>query len=509
MKWKINLNDSVYIVAEKTDAGITISGYPKGIEELIISRVRGNRVYFALEDRLFACVNMNEESVYYLRKEPFTTTDIRNAFANSRQQHSVQEVTFYSENNREFKEERTTPEVTIKTELHTHFLEMLTGREFLDLMGEFTKYVPVRDGIIPGKLQKGEFLEDFSKEDISYARGLSDTDVEKIPYTLLCSQLSIDVSGQVPFETMEETSTRRTNVITIAARELAKTLGMDPLDFQKVAECRAIIYIKMLEKSLKTLKDHDIEYVEFSYSTKNTIIKMMDYIRKHPEKFSGIDFNILFSFSRNVKKASGVEKSLVAFKDLVDQSYVKGFDLMGQENGLTFGDITDLNDQRSFISIIKKVLEIMDGREDLVLRLHAGENYNSRNNPLESLRVIDKLYEEMKCGKTLPEIRLGHGLHFAETYTEEELAEYADLLQRYKVIVEINATSNFTLSNITNLQRLPYRWYVANKIQIVLATDGAGMYLTDAIQEKMLANIFGGEGTLDNVLNTENGVLRR
>ncbi len=508
MKWKINLNEYVYIIAEKTPNGVTMNGYPNFIERLIISRVKDDMIYFALEDEIFACVNVNKNEVNYLRG-PFTSTELRNVVEKYREHDSKNAIIAFDNNASAFRTEHRIPDYFLRTELHTHFLEMLTGREFLDLMSGFTKYIPTREGIIPGKLQKGEYLDQMPITDISVLRMLEDNNSDKSPYNFLCSQLSLDISGQVPFAQLEEVSTRRSNVITTAAKELAVSRGMDPFDFKQVAECRASIYAAMLMKSLESLRQHHIEYVEFSYSTKNTIVRMVDYIKQYPEEFSGIDFNILYSFSRNVKKASGVEKAMADLRDLITDKYVIGFDLMGQENGLTDNDTVDLVDPRTFISIMKRVLEIMDGREDLVLRLHAGENFNSRNNPLDSLRVLDAFFRAYKVCSTMPQIRIGHGLHFSTTYTPEEYDEYAELLRRYGVIVEINATSNFTLSNIEDLDKIPYRWYASHGIPMVLATDGAGMYLTDAIQEKIIASIFGGEDIIQDVASTEKAFLGR
>ena len=86
---------------------------------------------------------------------------------------------------------------------------------------------------------------------------------------------------------------------------------------------------------------------------------------------------------------------------------------------------------------------------------------------------------------------------------------YLNLLKKYHVIVEINATSNYTLSSTKKFSDIPYRWYVDNDIPIVLATDGAGMYLTDANQERLIALLFGGKATLKNVGKTEKSILSR
>ena len=498
MKWKIELNDSVYIIVEKNDQGIKITGFPRGIERMIIYRERNNDIYFSLEYEMFACIDLDTNQCIKLRG-PYTSLEIRNLY----EKHKLEDPynIEYSMNKDVFDTHNSFDVPTLRTELHTHFLEMLDGKEFLDLMSKYTKKVPIRDNCIVGKLYKGEYLDQMETVDLFEMR-------ENGLYEKFCSQLSIEVTGQVPFERLEEVTMRRSNVITYAARALAAKLGKDPTDFQEVAVCRATIYIDMLKAALKSLKNHSIEYVEFSYSTTNTIVMIQDYVKNHPLEFSDIDFNILFSMSRNAKKSSMVERSLRDFKMLVDKGYVKGFDLMGQEQGLTTADITNLDDPKSFISVVKSVLEILDGKEDKVLRLHAGENQSSRDNPLYSLRVIDDLYTKHKCCSTLPQIRIGHGLYFPKALSDN-LVEYKHLLQKYGVVVEINATSNFTLSNINSLTSIPYRWYLENDIPIVLATDGAGMYLTDALQEKVIALLFGGKDVVKSVEETESKMRGR
>ena len=236
---------------------------------------------------------------------------------------------------------------------------------------------------------------------------------------------------------------------------------------------------------------------------------MQEYYRNHQDEFDGIEFNILYSFSRNVHKTSKADANIEEFERLVDEGYVKGFDLMGEESGLTEADRDNINDSKSFVSIMSKVLKKMNGRKDMVLRIHAGENEKSRNNPLESLMIIDKIISVN--GYTPPQIRIGHGLHFMEQMKDKEgkMYTYLNLLKKYHVIVEINATSNYTLSSTKKFSDIPYRWYVDNDIPIVLATDGAGMYLTDANQERLIALLFGGKATLKNVGKTEKSILSR
>ena len=484
------MNDQLFINVVRDDDGLFyVHCYPPELSSMISHKVINDRFYLQVGNDIYGYIELNEDKVVYLRK-PYTTAEIRSLFENLRKF-----VSIASDDQEKFIDGKDLPRIKgIRTELHTHFLEMLTGREFIGLMSKYINYFPVRGDQVLGKLAKGEKISDFPM------RSISSIDKEELGYSF-----SIGVDGQVLFPAMEEVSARRTNIITLAAMSMAD----NPNDYDEVAKYRAVLYIKMLNMAMQSLKDKGIEYVEFSYSTTNTIMVMQKYFRDHPKEIEGIDFNILYSFSRNVHKDNKVKKAMTDFEELVDKGYVKGFDLMGEEHGLTAADRDNLNDPKTFVSIVNNVLRILNGKKDKVLRLHAGENIESRNNPLESLMIIDMLVE--KFGYDPPQIRIGHGLHFFEyaSLNGEYSAKYEELLHKYGVIVEINATSNYTLSNIDSLKKIPYRWYTEHNVPIVLATDGAGMYLTDAVQERIIADIFGGQEVLKNVSNTEDRVLGR
>jgi adenosine deaminase len=89
-----------------------------------------------------------------------------------------------------------------------------------------------------------------------------------------------------------------------------------------------------------------------------------------------------------------------------------------------------------------------------------------------------------------PEIRIGHGVYFKDTQ------EYFDLLRKYKVIIEINATSNEKLGNIQDITDIRYQRYLAENIPIVIATDGHGLYDTTIVNEdKKALSVVGNDFT--------------
>ena len=520
MEWRVTLNENAYITVFRDENGkITITTYPKNLGKIIRFREIDDKILlFALDD-CFAGISLRRKEPLYLRA-PFTTAQLK-TLANitegrDRFGHGYNP---YGRNKEVFDRGRELEVAEgVCTELHTHFIEMLTSEELIEVLGEYLDVIPLYNGVIPGKLVKGERLRDDLTEDqirsirekclrVFEFKKVKDL-IEEGIFDEVISQLSISVDRQVPFFELEETSAKRTNIITIAARNMAKEKGLDPKNDSDVAYCRGILYIEMLKKSLAVLRKKGVEYVEFSYSTQKTIETMHSYYVKHRGEFADVKMGILFSFSRNVYKEGSVISKLESFRELVLANAVIGFDLMGQEHGLTLEDINDESEILHFSYIIKEVLEIMNGRTDMVLRLHAGENPECYQNPLYSLQAIDRLVN--LYGFVPPQIRIGHGLYFFQNdyYNPEEKNEYARLLKKYGVIVEINATSNYTLSNIYDLNLLPYQWYLDNGIPFVLATDGAGMYLTDALQERVIAELFGGEKVVRHVSETEDRFLR-
>ena len=132
-----------------------------------------------------------------------------------------------------------------------------------------------------------------------------------------------------------------------------------------------------------------------------------------------------------------------------------------------------------------------------------GENRRSMSNPLASLEIIDDIITKNSLKVPPPTIRLGHGVFFDKING----TRYEELLRKLGVIVEINASSNYGLGNVEELEEIPYRWYQERGIPFVIATDGGGAYLTDSIQEAQIA-LSSGEETLKYINETERKIRR-
>ena len=430
-------------------------------------------------------------------------------------------------------------------ELHTHFMEVLSGEEFFDLVKDKVKYISFNenDELVssypydenrPTNIKMGP--KTYSIDEV-----LNNQDL----YNKVVKDLSIDSSKQVQFEEISKVLHRRTALIELVSyykaisqvkfseenRQHNWKKAIDELRSQ----IRRDFYFDMLVASLKSLSKQGVKYVEFSYSTAGSITSLIDRFRNYKID-EDISFNFLYSVHRT-KRLSSFKKDCVGSNSksrkeclesvlpILIECGVTGFDLMGMESEITRNDyypsINDING--TLYDKLYTVIKILTMYEDkkLTLRLHAGEVFydtnldtsiiidERNNNPQKTLEIVDIVINDLNLERKKqgmkdlipPNIRIGHGLHFKKSQ------KYIDLLKKYNVIVEINASSNFALSNINNLKDIPYNWYLENDIPVVLSTDGGGFYLTTPTTEMELAEIFGKKKVVGEVMKTNQDLL--
>ena len=423
-----------------------------------------------------------------------------------------------------------------ETELHTHFMEILSGEEYLQLVLKHLKYIGLdSNGILcssyptdnsnPRVLDCSMVYQWISREDI-----LSNRDL----YNNLVMQLSLPIDKQVPFPTINRILTRRTALLDLIGYNNAKT-QIDSVDVPENdldnavrklrSDAKSEIYVDILLMSLETLKKQGIKYVELSYSTPNTLLKMFKKLKDI--KIEGIKFNFLLSENRNAqgmafreyyvdsitgeKKRNKKALELVIPK-MIKTGYITGFDLMGMEQPITESDYEkDSDGNSSLYDKLSPVLKVLNSFNDnnLICRLHAGEiqydmpDLDGKSNPERTLEILDKIVQDNNLTVPPPTIRLGHGLHIQKN------SNYLSLLKKYKVIIEINSSSNFALGNIKNIRNIPYRWYYENNIPVVLGTDGGGFYLATPASESQNAELFGGQDVAKGIHETDQSEMRR
>lgn len=140
-------------------------------------------------------------------------------------------------------------------------------------------------------------------------------------------------------------------------------------------------------------------------------------------------------------------------KRLAGSVYVAGVDFMGHET----------NSTHVFVPVLRALASWADqARPGFVVRVHAGE---SPSHP-ENVRVaIDEAQ-----GHAI-ELRIGHGLYGVDDPTLERIVKSG-------TIVEFNLDSNVALNHLQSARYVPLRRYVEAGANVVLGSDGYGIYQT-------------------------------
>jgi hypothetical protein len=493
MKYTIPINNQVTVDINIKGDRYSIDDHGLGIAHYIDLSFEENGFKVCVAGTVVAVVNLKTETVE--RRESITSTELRmlgeaislpiEELHKSGLIESLNGIRLVDSQKKE----------QVETELHTHFIEILTGEEFMDVILSFVLEIPV---------DKEEHLIGYTLDDagekVPFEECISSfvSKENKAKIQSLANELSIPLNGQKDFSHLSLSNVKRSNLVTFVASQIMKNYNGDI----SLGDVKKIIYYRLLIRSLQKLKESGIRYVELSYSNHSTIKKMLEYAREKG-MVEGIKFNFLLSSNRtrlnNPSYARDAKKRL---REMMENGMVAGFDLMGEELPISKADM-DSNNPNSLINFMRSILSTLNKYPSSVLRLHAGENRLSYANPLVSLLMIDKLVNELGIQIPPPFVRLGHAVFFEEFKGDV----YAALLRKYNVVVEINASSNIALGNVINTNELPYRWYKERGIPFVIATDGGGMYLTDPIQEARIAQS-AGKDILGYVKETEKKIGR-
>lgn len=405
----------------------------------------------------------------------------------------------------------------LHTEFHTHFIEILNGKEFLDFVNKYNITFPMS---IDGSLDF-ESGEEYTYKDI-VLNGWEES---------LINSLSLRIDKDNSFNDLSVINKNRNNLLNRCSkvyeltldddREWNKTLEIIELNktkiIDKISELKelkktktkksqgkindaisrlndeltklinykstyssSVVYNELFDICLDKLSSEGIKYSEISYSNEKRI-KYISDMHKGDERFK-----ILFGMDR-LKKPKEFEKMSKQLEPLLNDGMVIGADIMGAEHSLEGSSYTDFKDS------LEWVLPVLHIHPNSVLRIHAGEFKESTNNVLMTLKAIKEvsnkinescvdLFGEVWGVVPPPRIRIGHGINV------EKNPELISLLQELDATVEFNISSNYTLGHVDDLSSLPLDFYHKNKINYVICTDGGGMYETSILQEQNIAN---------------------
>lgn len=475
MKWRVNLNETTYFDVYLVDDQLVINDYQLGIKKLINLSYENGRVEISFLKKKIAYFSLDSEDVKYFNNSLVTSTEIRNVLEFITK--SGQDYDDYIRNAAILRKGEDTIQYSPETELHTHFMEMLSGEQFIDVLFSFVN--DLCDGI-PVDVS-GHLIGFLGKDDSGNRIPVEQYITDYIPLdnkeivNRLVQELELPMNGQSDFSHLSTALSKRNNLIDFVAKILKQKKYLD----ETIGNIKAVINVSLLKRSLEVLKEAGIVYTEISYSNDSTIKKMLALLGDDYKDY--IDFSILLSANRNsFNNPTYVSETKKNLRKLLEKGLVRGFDLMGEELPLSVNDF-DFNLSTSYASFIDYVVPLLSKYDDSVLRLHMGENQRSQTNPLGSLKVIKEVVKKYGLVIPPPHIRLGHAVFF-----DRENIEYEKLLKELKVVIEINASSNFSLSNVRLLEDIPYKWYRDRGIPIVLATDGGGVYRTSPKQEVLV-----------------------
>ena len=341
--------------------------------------------------------------------------------------------------------------IQTKTELHTHLMGMLSSKEFLKLLVKYTEYIywPINK------------TEDENSKYIDSIYLLDNEDAIKA--------ISIPFGERRPYgEGLTDLYRNRSELLAFAIKIFASKNNINEDRAQQ------IVYNDYFNRSLNELIESGIQYTEISFANED-IIKCFE---QNDETKGKLKYTFLLCTQRINKIGPSMQEKI---KRAYEKGIAIGFDFMGMETPLDEDELKETG-RKSYYRKLDSVLEVLVNYPDSVLRIHSGESFGTEENSEKIFRIIDKIklnkgYKDFPP----PELRIGHGIHYLKS------DYYYDFLRKNNVIIEINAVSNIALSNINNIDELPYIDYLEHDIPIVLSTDGHGAYSTSVFIEDKIS----------------------
>ena len=372
----------------------------------------------------------------------------------------------------------------LKTDLHTHFAGQLSPEQLIECgVGRgvtFPDKLLDLAGIDYKSLTPNEKNQYRLEDIISNTKNLQ----------ALIRSMKIDTSEQETFNKMEEIYAMR--------GPFTKNPNM---------------FIPLVEAIAKDCAENGVQYIELSLSSvisNTTQLRQLEEVMPKIEKETGVQVRFLGALWRHSDKEWN-DDEVDRLKVTAQSPYVVGCDVMGHETNSTM----------EFYDHIKSLSKYaMLNDPDFVIRVHAGENPLFKANARQVLLAVEEahyeLQNEYKKNFQYPQVRLGHGIYgFNEPapWDEKERTRDVSMLELcgiVKPVIEFNMSSNLSLNNINSLNDIPIKKYLDSGIQVVLGTDGKGIYSTDIKQEMILAHQAGlTERDFKRIAKTENAIIGR
>lgn len=257
------------------------------------------------------------------------------------------------------------------------------------------------------------------------------------------------------------------------------------LDMERLYALRAPLtrhpqlFAAQLWRIAQRAAEHGVHYLELSLSS---ILEPATLAAAHAtlpliEAQTGVSIRFLVALSRHDDLQWDLDV-LRRVQACLHSRAIVGIDFMGHET----------NSTRAFLPQLAAAAKLAEQRPGWVVRVHAGENPAFPENVREAVTLLRPLVQDHGL-----ELRIGHGLYGLEDATLREVASLASQAGPGGgcAVFEFNLTSNLALNNIRTTFDVPLRRVLAAGIDVVLGTDGAGLYSTQIQDEVQAARATG------------------
>ena len=371
-----------------------------------------------------------------------------------------------------------------RTDLHTHFAGALRPEVLIEIGKKHDIGYPIW-----ALREMGIDVEQYEvvSDGLIKLNSISDKDIETMKTKLMISPVT-----QETFNKMEE---------------IYKLRG----PFTKTKE----LFPEYLRALADDYQKNGVEYAELSFSsfmdedTGREWMQMLEDNLPQIEEDTGVKLRFLAGIWRHSDKEWNLDDTDRIIQ-IARSPYIVGCDFMGHETNPTLEFEEEL---RMFTRYASK--------EDpnFAIRVHAGENPIFKANVYDALKIVqeehDKLEQETGTHFPMPQVRIGHGLYGMDItqdgkYRDVPPGEVIKLVKEMGAIIEFNMSSNLALNNINDLSAVPIKRYLDEGIDVVLGTDGHGMYSTVGGQEALLASVAGVElSDFEKMMETETKIISR
>jgi adenosine deaminase len=353
------------------------------------------------------------------------------------------------------------------TDLHTHLTSQISGQDLLDAASEAGAMYPVELLHLLGidtasyatSLTSSALFTPAASEGLACEReggvvqGVNIAALTPEDRAIVQHAISIPIDAVFTFDALERQIYRLRNPLSKNPAMLRKTM-------MKVAEDYARQGVAYAELAVTAAFQAD--WLE------NAIMAIED-----AENATGVTLRMLVGLPRSlspIKALAQMEK----IKFLAQHPLIVGVDFLGYE----------ANKTRNFgwsLALIARFAQAQQqGRDaggngwyfndDFIIRVHAGENGKNPDNVAEVMAIAE-LYGVR--------VRVGHAA-YGDVGNNKQRA--ARLAERGLLIIEFNPDSNMAMNNIDSADQCPIREWMDASVPCVLASDGAGIYQTDAAQ---------------------------